>query len=416
MRPHLYCLILTSSSLASAEPASTDASDTREAAMLYDVVPVRRDQLGWRFRADALAAALETTDGKAGQLGGAGTVSAQAGLVATPDCDIIAAGGQLATRSDDRVVSAQQWASVCPLGGDGNLTFDHRLEWDVTPRLLAAPRLRPGVQSRETVAFNVFGSIRPLNDRGLTLVPERDWQQGGTLRLEVQVGWAEHEHDGELRPMMDVVLRNFRHDYDDGPPLAIAAIAGRLEAMIIRNDHKAPDVASLSFDLARVEGVRVDGVRLGGRLGGRLVPETSGTAMTYHQQLWVIGEGAVSVERDLARGITTRLGGERRGWPAWDGRFVVDDRVTWSLFGTRGRLNGRLDAAAASTHLLGIGERHDVATGGVSAETELGLGANLGLKLRSELGRSVYAAGATLDEPRWASETLLMLAAHVARN
>ena len=178
----LFFLVLSASLPAFADPS---ASDTREAEMLYEAVPVRSDQLGWRFRADALAAALATTDGKDRQAGGAGAVSAEVALAATPDCDIVSVGGQLATRSDDRVVSAQQWASVCPLGGDGNLTFDHRLEWDVTPRLLAEPRLRPGVQRRETVAFNVFGSMRPI--------PGHDWeQQGGTLRLEFEAGWAEH--------------------------------------------------------------------------------------------------------------------------------------------------------------------------------------------------------------------------------
>jgi hypothetical protein len=409
---HVIASLALATSIASAEPTSPDASDTRETAMLYTAVPIRRDQLGWRFRADLLAAALATTDGKDRQAGGAGTVSAQVGLGATSDCDVVSAGGQLATRSDDRVVSAQQWASVCPLGGDGNLTFDHRLEWDVSPRLLAAPRLRPGVQRRETVGFNVFGSIRPLYDRGLSVLPNHDWQQGGTLRLEIQVGWAEHEATGELRPMMDVVLRNFRHDYDDGPPLALSAITGRLEAMDVTHAPNAPGVASMSGDLARLEGLRVGDVRLGGRLGGRLVPESRGYESSYQQKLWVVGEAAASVEHDLARGVTTRLAGERRGWPAWDGRFVVDDRVTGSLFAARGRLSGRVDVAAASTKLLQISGEHAVATGGVTAESQLDLGAGFGLKLHSELGRSVYAQNATLDEPRWASETLLMLAAH----
>jgi hypothetical protein len=419
MRVHVIScsLAIAASSPAVAEPSSTDASDTRESAMLYEAVPIRRDQLGWRFRADLVAAALATTDGKDRHEGAVGTVSAQLGLGATPDCDIVAAGGQLATRSDDRVVSAQQWASLCPLGGDGNLTLDHRLEWDVMPRLLAAPRLRPGVQRRETVGFNVFGSTRPLHDRGaLTLVPERDWQQAGTMRLEVQVGWSDHDPTNEVRPMMDVVLRNFRHDYgDDRPPLTIAAITARLEALVVGGMPAAPSVGSLSADLARVEGVRVGDVRLGGRLGGRIVPETDGSKMTYHQQVWVIGEASASVEYDLAHGVTTRLAGDRRGWPAWDGRFVVDDRVTWSILAGLGRLSGQLDVAAASTHMLEVGERHDVGTGGVTAEGQLDLGTGFGLKLRSELGRSVYAPGATFDEPRWASETLLMLAAHVAR-
>jgi hypothetical protein len=387
--------------------------------MLHDFEPIRRDQLGWRARADVLAAALVTTGGNDRQGGGTATISGEVGLGATADCDLVAAGGQLAARSDDRVASAQQWASICPLGGDGNLTIDHHLEWDVSPRLLAAPRLRPGLQRRETIGLNVFGSIRPLDDRKPTLLPERDWQQGGTLRLELQFGWSPPNTGnttGEVHPLLDAVLANFRHDYgDDGPSLEIAAITAGLEAMVVSGDPAAPFVASLSSDLGRIEGLRVGGVRLGARLAGRLAPEASGKEKPYHQQLWVIGEGGLSIERDLAHNLTMRLAGDRQGWPTWDGRFVVDDRATWSLLGRHGRLSGRIDAAAASTHVLQMDGRHDVATGGVTAESELGLEKGLGLKLRSELGRSVYAAGATLDEPRWASETLLMLAAHARR-
>lgn len=407
MHLRVALLIVSTSLPAFAEPGAPSASDTREQAMLYDAVPVRRDQLGWRFRVDAVAAALATTDGKDRQAGGAGSVSAEVGLAATPDCDIAAIGGQLATRSDDRVVSAQQWASFCPLGGDGNLTFDHRLEWDVTPRLLAQPRLRPGVQRREIVGFNVMGSMRPVPDHA-------DWdQQGGTLRLEVDVGWAEHAPTGDLRPMMDVVLRNFRHDYGDGgPPLTLATITARFEVMVVTGDPAAPSVGSLSGDLARIEGVRAAGLRFGGRLGGRVVPESAGTMTTYQQTLYTIAEGGVSAERDLARGVTMRLAGDRSGWPVWDGRFIVDDRATWSLLAQHRRFSARLDVAAAATHVLQIDGERTVATGGVTAEGQLALGAGIGLQLRSEVGRSVYAAGATLDDPRWASETWLMLAAH----
>ena len=409
MRVRIALLIVLTSLPAFAEPGAPGAGDTREAAMLYDVVPVRRDQLGWRFRVDALAAAIATTDGKERHGGGAGSVSAEVGLAATPDCDIAAIGGQVATRSDDRVVSAQQWASVCPLGGDGNLTFDHRLEWDVTPRLLALPQLRPGVQRREVVGFNVMGSMRPMPEHA-------DWdQQGGVLRLEVGVGWAAGASSGDVRPLMDVVLRNFRHDYGDGgPPLTLATITARFEVLMVTGDVAAPSVGSLSGDVARIEGVRAAGLRFGARLGGRVVPETVGSMATYQQRLWAIGEGGVSAERDLARGVTMRLAGDRGGWPVWDGRFVVDDRATWSVLAQRRRLSARIDLAAAATHLLQIDGERTVATGGVTAEGQLVLGAGFGLKLRSEVGRSVYAAGATLDEPRWASETWLMLVAHTS--
>src|SRR3569623_821043 len=300
MRVCTVLLIVSTSLPAFAEP------DTREAAMLYDVVPVRRDQLGWRFRIDALAAAIATTDGK-----------------------------------------------------------------------------------------------------------ER--QGGGLVRLEVGGGWAEHAQSADVRPKMDVVLRNFRYDYGDGgPPLTLATITVGLDVLTVTGDPAAPDVAGLAGDLARIDGVRAGGLRFGARLGGRVMDESKGTMATYQDRLWVIGEGGVSAERDLARGVTMRLAGDRNGWPVWDGRFVVDDRATWSVLAQRRRLSARIDLAAAATHVLQIDGDRTVATGGVTADGQLVLGAGFGLKLRSEVGRSVYAAGATLDEPRWASETWLMLVAHTS--
>src|SRR6185312_66429 len=105
---------------------------------------------------------------------------------------------------------------------------------------------------------NVMGSMRPMPEHA-------DWdQQGGVARLEVGVGWAEGAAAADVRPMMNVVLRNFRHGYgDDGPPLTLAAITTRFDVLTVTGDPAAPDVASLSGDLARIEGVRAAGLRFG---------------------------------------------------------------------------------------------------------------------------------------------------------
>jgi hypothetical protein len=404
---HALVLVLISAPLAAAEPAS----DTREAALMTSFEPVRADEVGLHASADGVLAALATTDGNDGQAGGAASVSGQVGIAATPDCDLFALGGQIATRSDDRVVSLQQWATACPLGGDGNLTINHRLEWDTTPRLLAAPRLRPGEQRRETISFDVFGSERPFHDD--QRLNEHDFMQGGTAELAIGVEWGGTEH-AAINPVLDIMFRKFRHDYgDDGPSLKLDAIGLRLEVLATTGMMGAgPDVATMSGQLGHVEGVRFLGLRFGGGIGGRVAPESKGLDTTYKSKFWTIGEGALSVERDLIRHVTLRIQGERKGWPLWDGRFLVDDRATGSLVSKRGRITGHLDLFAAREHLLATEGRDDVSVEGVTAGAELVLASGVAVQLRSEVGLSAYAPGATFEDPRLASETMLSLAAH----
>jgi hypothetical protein len=413
VRALVSAAVIASTSIAAAD--GNDASDTREAAMLATFTPVSRADLGFRWQADALAAALATSQHDDAQVGGAATVSAEAGVTAAKDCDLVAAGGQVSARSDEHAVAAQQWGSVCLLGGDGHIALDHRLEWDVTPRLLAAPRLRPGLQRRETIGLDIYGSTRPLHDPGSSpdsQVPVHDWIQGGQARLETQVGWSDRDDGGDVRVLFDIVLRNFRFDHDSGPPTQVAIVAPRMEVATGAGPG-APFAGGLAGDLARVEGYRLAGLRFGGRLGGHLGGIAEGSGPATRQTLIVVGEGGVSVERDLARGVTVRLGGDRQGWADWDARYVIDDRATWSLLASRGRLHARLDVAAALEHVLSIGHRDDVPTGGVTLAAALDLGHDLALEAHGEAGRSVYARDAALDAPRWASETLLMLATHL---
>lgn len=395
-------LVLLSAPLAAAD----DPDDVESVAAKDEFILVRGDQVGLHARADGALGAFATTDGSERQSGGTATVSAQVGLAATPDCDLFAVGGALATRSDDRVVQAQQWATACPLGGDGFLTINHRLEWDLRPLLLTPPSARPHSPRRETISFDVAGSERPWNPDD-----ERNIIQGGTAELAIGVEWGGDEH-AAMHPVLDVLLRKFRHEYDDGPPLTLDAARLRLEVLMSMGEMGAgPDIAVMSGELARVEGVRFLGFRFGAALGGRLAGESVGIEKSYKSKFWTIGEGSLFVERDIIRNLTLRVAGERKGWPLWDGRFIVDDRATGSLSTTYGPLTGHVDLFAAREHLLSTDGRDNVSVRGLTAGAELTLASGVAVQLRSDVGLSAYAPGATFEAPRWASETMLMFAA-----
>lgn len=374
--------------------------------MLETFSPVRSADLGFRWQADALAAALATSQRDDAQVGGAATLSAEAGITAAKDCDLVSAGGQVSARSDEHAVAAQQWGSVCLLGGDGHISLDHRLEWDVTPRLLAAPRLRPGMQRRETIGLDFYGSTRPLPDH------PGAWIQGGEARLETEVGWSDPPSGHDVRVLFDIVARTIGFEHGGGPPTTIAIFAPRLE-VATGAGLGAPFAGGLAGDLARVEGYRLGGLRFGGRLGGRVGGIAVGSGPATRQTMITVGEAGVSVERDLARGVTMRLGGDRHGWADWDARYVIDDRATWSLLASRGRMHARLDVAAAVDHVLAIDHRNNVGVGGVTLAAGYDLGHDMALEAHGEAGRSVYARDAAIDAPRWASETLVMLATHL---
>ncbi len=63
-------------------------------------------------------------------------------------------------------------------------------------------------------------------------------------------------------------------------------------------------------------------------------------------------------------------------------------------------------------HVVEVGTGVDIAPTASAPRAQLPLGSYLTLKVRTEAGRSVYAAGAAFDAPIWASETMLPLATH----
>lgn len=387
-----------------------DTADTRESALLYDATPLRRDELGLSWRVEAIAAALASTGtSEPTSAGGVASVSGEIAVTGAGDCDALTVGGQLASRSEGPELAAQQWASVCPLGGDGFIRIDHRFEWDTSPRLLAPPRLRPDARRSESVALEMFGSERPLRGE-LSLVEPRDWIQGGELRLEVQLAWSEARGWDEMRAFMDAVLLTWRHLQSDGSTFSLALFAPRLDALENVSSPDDAGVGTLALDLGRIENVKLGPVYVGGRLGGRVAGMSIGRDERYRLVMAGVGEAGLYVERALATDTRLRLAADRRSWPTYRGGLAVDDRATLSLSARRGRWRALLALAAAKTHLLDARGRKDVVNGGVTAEASYDLGKHFVLAARSEAGKSSYAKHARFDDPKWASETQLVLA------
>ena len=136
-----------------------------------------------------------------------------------------------------------------------------------------------------------------------------------------------------------------------------------------------------------------------------------GEEMTARSEFAPIAEGNLSIERTLLRGVVLRLAGERKSYLMPDARIAIDNRATSTLAIERGDLTAKLAVAWGVTELRAINEREYIATGGVTAEAGYALSKYVDTRVRSEVGRSIYVPDSA-GEPRWASETLIMLAVH----
>jgi len=402
MRAAALCLLI-------ATPAVADPDAMRESALVDPgFMVIQTKMLALRYRLDAVAAGLASTDGNERQGGGVGTASVDLGLGAKTNCDLVAAGAQVSGRSSERLLSISQWASICPLAemgsGRGYIDLDHRLDWDVTPRLLAVPSMRQGAQRRETVGFDFVGSLVPWHaDEDPNDPTTVEWIQGGRARMEVAVGWSDDERMKDVLFFFDIVFRTYHRDYHDDKPLTLDVAKLRMDVAGLTRDPDERTSGTLAADLGKIEGLRAGPFRFGARLGGRVGGIAKGRDETYAMEHIAVGEGALSAELGPAR-----LEGERKSFVAWDTRLVVDNRATASV-------RGSLDLSIAHTALRGINTRAKAVTGGVLAEAAYDVSKHLSLRARSEFGRSLYIPGVQLEQPRWASETMLLVAARAQK-
>jgi hypothetical protein len=405
----LVVLAVLAPAAARAEPAAeTRERQLRDPAVEYDLLPLRR--VSWRL--DAIAA--QTTDlGDGTVLGGLATVGGEV-AVANDVCDVVVAGGQLGVASaDDGTLSAEQWLSTCPVGGDRRITYGHLLQWDTRPALLAAPQLRPRGNRRYTSTVRITTGSKRLNDQGpLVLAPSApEYLLIGGAEMGSAIDWA----DGRVAASGFSVDFEFiglrREPLDGSEPLELwFGAAGTEVAMLTDLDGRGRgQIATMTLDAIRFSGIPLGGARLGGRLGlgiesvGIKEPDARAGATA------IDGEAALSLDADPG-GVHVRLDAGRSHWALWDGRAVIDDRATLSISRTQGRLRLRADLFAARTHLFGLDGLTAAASGGATAVAETDLGRHATVRIRSDLGRGFYTRNATFEDPRWGAEILATLA------
>jgi hypothetical protein len=370
--------ILAVCALTTAAAADPDAQAT--APRSYD----------WRWRAEALAAGTAATDASQTTAGALASATGQV-VLATADCDAIDAGGRVTARSDLRVVSFEQWASICFGSRVSFLSFDHRFAWDVAPRLLAPPRLRRGLQRRETVTLSFGYDIK----EGAIPALGRYFGRLGTARLEGEHGWATDDARGDTSLLIGIEFVRGRRSYGDGGPPVELLLLGFAGVVDPTGERDPSDV----IDLADLSGLRWLGFRLGAHLGFRSPPG----------RVSAITEVSASVERDIAA-FTVRVAADRRASLAPDGRILIDNRASTTVAVDHRRVRAHLELSAARTRWLTATDSGTVPTGGLATEAAFAVTDHIDLFVRLETGLSVYAPAATLDDSVFATEAMLGLA------
>ena len=398
--------------------ATADPLALREDALRERPVELEAADVKLTWRVDAVGASTGSRTAAANALAHTASVGAEV-AVTGPYCDFLAAGGQVDARSGELApLALQQWASLCPLSGVVRVILDHRLLWDVTPRLLAPPRLRPDGNRRELIGFE-FGAWGEKERNPFARVPvPREYAGLMAMRLEIGVGWAsDASRTEDISASVDVDVVRYVIERLDGTPPFEARLVSFAFDMVDPTDPADPRwnlVTTMRLDAGRVDGVRVGGgVRLGAALGLGLagVMWSPDGRMTTSNDV-IAGRAALSLERDLGD-ATVRVAAGRDLWPTWDGRAVFDDRVTASVRATAAGVRGRVEASAARVRLLDADHGlRDTPVGGVAVIAERDLGDHLTARGHVEVGRSVYAAGASFEAPRWAAESVLSLQLH----
>lgn len=403
-----------------AAPAAADPLDLREDALREGAVEVEPADVRVTWRADAVAAS--TGSGTRAARAGEHTASVGAEVaVSSDDCDFVLAGGQVDARTGDGAPLAfQQWASVCPLAGAIHVGLDHHLVWDVEPSLLAPPRLRREGNRRETIGFEMgVHKERPVDPMRLVPLP-REYADLVTARMELGFGWVPDRPDAlEVSVGARVgFVRWVREREDGGAPFDLRVIAVEMDAVMPAAAMRAPGERAVAMawgmklDVARVDGVRAGGFRLGAALGFGDAALSWSDGMEGGFLDVIAGRASASIERDVGR-VTARVAAGRDLWPTWDGRAVIDDRVTASVAAELASVRGRVEVSAARVGLLALETGFDQTdVGGATVIAERDLGGHVTARARVDLGRSVYAAGATFDRPRWAAEGLVSLSVH----
>jgi hypothetical protein len=404
MRAAMIVCVLSAATIAHAQ---APASPLRQGAVTWDQLDVRpaETHVTWRMGAVAASSAARTRDTR--EVDGIGSVGAEV-AVSGPACDFVIAGGQLDVAARPLSRSAQQWASVCLVSGKVELVFDHRLEWDVEPSLIAPPRLLPRGNRRETVGVT-FG-VRL--DEG-TADGVRRSTELAAWRSTVSIGWGQDDLSSSVAA--EVAFYRAVWDRGDGSPRSLALGVAGVEAGSPPTsvDPTGRFAMAGRVDVVRAEGWRLAGLRWGAGLGvvQAATVAASETAMDPRSASALAGRVDLSAEREVGA-ATVRAHAGRSAWTAYDGRAVIDDRVALSARGAAGAWRGDLQVSAARDLILDPDGPATVLVGGAALTLSRSLGDHLDARAELQAARSVYAPGATFTAPGWAAEARLSLALH----
>jgi hypothetical protein len=205
-----------------------------------------------------------------------------------------------------------------------------------------------------------------------------------------------------------------REREDEGAPLRARIIQSDMDFAIgsVTGAVRIPDVMTATVDAVSFDGARVGGARVAGRVGVMMGAVIGTDAMDLPASESVLAlDAGLAVERD-AGGATWRLAPDRGHWAMWDGRLVLDDRLTAAVAATAGGLRLRGEGFVARDHLLDLDGLSRATTGGATAIVERDLGRHTTVRVRGDGGRGFYASGAGVDDPRWGLEILATLTMH----
>ena len=403
-----------------ATAAAQSLSVTRESA-LHEDVPVSVEMvpaklhLSWRLDA-ALSSVTSAVDGETASAGVAG-VEGEVGLAHGED-DLIVVGGQVAAGAGETApLTAQQWAQLALFRGDIDYVLGHHLEWDVRPTLLAPPKLRADLNRRETITVKFHALSAQLNPPGpLDLVEETpEYLRFGWMDTRITLDWAAGDTAALGSTSVAAGMGMFgyaREREDGGVPLEVWIFHSGAEMTMPEGGDDAISVMQMYFDVFRVSGARIGDWRVAARAGFAAhslyrYDDAAGEAIESTDAISL--EPAASIERDAGE-ATYKVAAERNHWAHWTGSAIIDDRLSLAVTAPLGRFRTRAEIFGARSHRLSLGGGLAAATtGGMSALIETDLGRHAIFRIRNDVGRGFYAAGATLEEPRWAAETLATL-------
>lgn len=390
-----FALVVWAPAFATAQPAS------QEAQLRLGAVELSPSAVG-QFRWDLYAQLTAAGEHRGGAGGGVADVGV-GGEIAIDNaaCPIVVVGGQARVhRSDgERGLSAEQWASVCLMGGAWVPTVQlrHHLELDVRPAFSAAPTLRRRRFTRETIGFDIVEFRFPLPELGGVF--EFAHLDLGVSFVVQDLG---EERPGGLEAEVDMAMIRWVAPRATGPGLEVDVFGFHVR------EHMRDADGEYDTFVMELSPLRLRGIHLGNEVyldadvawahGSVSEADTVGSLPLRR---FDTVSADVAVERSHGP-LSTSIGYRRQLAPTVDTDLILDDRISASLSLARGRADYAVSGFGARTQLFPAegGVMPPELTGGAELSAGLDLGKGVRLGASAELARTYYARISGDSRPR----------------